>query len=1538
MGLRPKTARRLALIGALFLILVVGGIAALTIPGMQRTRKIESFRADGLAAHEAGDHQKAVVLLGRYNRAVGEQFADPDAMLAQAQSRAELEAPRRQQYAVAAKLYRAYLRRVPDDDKATRELISVLREAGLSAEVIEQANRRRDSRIAGFPKAELGTLTAAQRAQADQLRVAAIAQTTSDEFDVMRDEYFARASLDISDPFAIAIEKRLLAEEEPEFSDIWLAYRRGFETRAGLMSSERAAVSSDLVIDAVGRTPEGSLGGQLLRMQLLPNKKGGMPKIDKDFVNAYAAIFGLNPDNGETIDEVKIDDPEVAWRAIQFLDHNGRFLAAASLVGSAARDTGDSELIENHALRRFVLGQFDLLFEIDVPEERRVEFVDILGYQAMAAEIVGDEERSSELQRELESVDFQFQAKSWLDALIARRALKEGDLVTARASLTTAIERHTFEPTLPVLLGDVFAQMGFPADAMESWREASLLVKPMVWPDPYIRWIGALLESDRGLEAYELLDELLQSYGYQQNVGLLILRVQVSAALARNGQLQRERIENAVQLATRLKAYVQDDFLAEIDVSLATLLAAYGRPEQAREVLANVIALAGQSELALQAIEVDRRFGLGLSDEIGWVSLPDRIENPRVALRSAITYCASGGDPAGRIETALAMLQAGVENSSESDRAEWLLVTATFMGEYKIEGDREMWEAAIAADPKNTLTIVESIDSPTFQYDLEYIDSMIDRIRQLTASDGRTLSSRIRLARAKAVLGLTPNRDERNAALAIIRSVVASEQQNVLARRMLAQTLMKECDETILEDQRFEPDYPASIEQFRILVSQIDGVESVGYLLEIVRLSRFRDDTEGARDALDEVARRADDNDVVALRFVREVIKLGDPESIVDLLEDLFERTSGSGRTRTGLLLAQTYDSLGDNENSGRILSVLAETGDLGVDEINELAARMVLVGLLDQAQAFVADTAKFGLTDAEQATVQAQFAVRFGTPEESEAMLVELVELNPTNLDAIVMLAKLYGDQGRSEESLAVAKTGLERHPQNPDLLFYVTLAQDGPADAVRSLLGTLVDGSASGAASSGFSDAQREEVARLQKAFDQIEAFEQTRADVPPSMQIEQLAEIQQRYITLATVVRYTLAERESLGEATATLYRDASAAARRHTSDPGLLSIAARVGLAAGEFDEAEQFATAWRGIVTDSRLEPDLYLAEAAQRQENHARVLALLEPYLSSAFESPDEPFNRQVLLFFGRSEIFERGESAARARLEPLVGTSAGFRSTVWLDLAVTATSTPKQAETWLAIADQAGLDEYLVRLAGVWLRLADRFEDRQADFAQRSVQVAARAIERNPQDASAYATQAFALRELGEVEPDGDWLARAEAQYLKADELAPQDLNLLFGAAMAASRDDRPDDAERHYRELMTRDGVTGLFQAAIRNNLAAVLTWGDRSEVERTEALELANAAIEFRPVSAFIGTRGWLHYSSRRWENAIADFDRVTREDPGSFEGWAGLAASMKANGDSALDVQRAWRRALSVYSDDLASPKIMKVLSGAGFDTP
>ena len=89
MALKPRTFRRVVLVGSLAGVVLLVLLGYFVVRPMQAQRSLDSKRVDGMAAAQAGDHVAATKLLNAYIKR--DENPEPEVILAYARARAKVQ-------------------------------------------------------------------------------------------------------------------------------------------------------------------------------------------------------------------------------------------------------------------------------------------------------------------------------------------------------------------------------------------------------------------------------------------------------------------------------------------------------------------------------------------------------------------------------------------------------------------------------------------------------------------------------------------------------------------------------------------------------------------------------------------------------------------------------------------------------------------------------------------------------------------------------------------------------------------------------------------------------------------------------------------------------------------------------------------------------------------------------------------------------------------------------------------------------------------------------------------------------------------------------------------------------------------------------------------------------------------------------------------------------------------------------------------------------------------------------------------------------
>ena len=1445
MGLRPRTARRLALAGGLVFILLVGVVVAVTLPKFQNRRQIEAFERNGLAAHEEGRHGQAVQLLGRHIRGMGERPVDPQTRLAFARSRAELEVPDGGHLQAAATVYREYLRERPDDREASEELLELFVRSGQWVEARELAGR---------------------------LRPADLSAATESDRPVLRNEALARFAINREDPAITRIEDRLLEKAVPDFVDVWRAYTRAL----GMNDLERAEALVTRYRDAAPDT---------LGVAVLTAVIGSDGLSIEDAAREVARVIGLDPTTGESVSDVVLDDDELSRALLLLFESWRQEPLVIGVLRRAVVQTDDAEFGRLLARRLYWSGRANEIDGLSRATSSGKYIADIDGYAAMVA-LQGDAgERVDALLGTLSAAADDFRAQSWKRAVEAMRLASDGKLVEARTSATQAVERYPYEPTIRFLLGNIHEQTGRLAEASEAWQLAMQLAGPGVWVTPEVRRIQALIRSRRfaeaGAAADALMDAQRQSGVRRTIVEALLTQLQVRTQLALVFQLDVSKAQESLAVARSLQNAGDEGLAVDSMLAAAAMEATLRNLDAARQELGGLGGRSLSSAQAERASEIDLVFGLGVFGATQDVVLNENPE-PGSALRNMVAYVAvaDDADRSRRVEEVVAVLDRMLEQSSTDRRSDWLRTSAMVRDQIGHPSAPQAWRAALEADPQDIELLTMAIESESMVTDRAFVEQGITRIIELTGSQGRTVPSRLRLARARAIFGTEPTRQSRDEALVIVRAIVVAEPENVNARTILGNMLQFPCPPQVPAANRYERDLPGAVDQYLAAARLVGGPTSLGYLLTAARLSSESGNEVRARQILSDLVGRSRTGPMPRSILARELARLSDTQASAQFLEELFTTAPASERTDLGLFLTQAYIA---TNNLARAVSILDQIAAPGVQlsraQMGELLARYEQAGRSDRAQRLLSDLASFGFSEVDAERLRAEQAINARDYARAAELLATVVQSRQEEPSLWVALIDAQFRAGDMDAARATALQAVGLHPEDEDLRFWKQMVDGDPAAAVLERL----------------ADSGQAQGTRL--AIERVRAYDAGKSGMTRDARLAELAALRDAFGSNPAVIKYVLRERAEIGDDPALMANDAVVAQRRFPQDEEILRLAAILSLQAGRNDEAMRLATSLRSVTLGPTTEADLIFAQAAQGVGNWQAIVDRLSGSIDRALSEPDDPRQRATIYFYSAAMLRTGGEGAIRSRLEPLARRSPEFRAAVWIPLAAGDVPQAVQAEAWMRTAEQLGSRGFEPQLVEAWIVLSNRFPERAQEFASNAVRLVLPQVAAMPDDLGLIVASARALQRQGETMDRGmasEVFGQAEEFYVRAAGLQPENPNHAFNAALCADAAGRPGVSERLYRTLLENFPDADLFTAAVRNNLAGILTRSDPSEARLREALGLADAAVGFQRIGAFYGTRGWIRLALGDLAGAESDFREILQLDPSGVEGWLGVAA--------------------------------------------
>jgi tetratricopeptide (TPR) repeat protein len=161
---------------------------------------------------------------------------------------------------------------------------------------------------------------------------------------------------------------------------------------------------------------------------------------------------------------------------------------------------------------------------------------------------------------------------------------------------------------------------------------------------------------------------------------------------------------------------------------------------------------------------------------------------------------------------------------------------------------------------------------------------------------------------------------------------------------------------------------------------------------------------------------------------------------------------------------------------------------------------------------------------------------------------------------------------------------------------------------------------------------------------------------------------------------------------------------------------------------------------------------------------------------------------------------------------------------------------------------------------------------------------------------------------------------ARIDPWFVKAKRVDPGSIMVLLLEAESRTLQNRPDEAEKIYRDLLARTDLDAVQKAIVSNNLAFHLARPDSV----TEAKSLIQAAIdELGPLPDLLDTRGMIHLAAGETKAAVADLEEaVLLPTDAKFLhlAWAQFRDGDKVGAKESLEAGRRKGLAMSRLSGD------------------
>lgn len=1471
MAMKPRTFRRVVLLGSLCAIMLVVVLGYFVVRPWQNQRQLEAMRTDGVAAYENGDYVNTVKLLGRYTN--NAESVDPELLLMLARARAKVQVPDGGHITVSVNLYRDYLRSAPDDTEASLELLPLMNVRGMYVEA---------------------------RSLAEDL----LSDESPDNIEVIRELRFALGQLQVRDDEIEPVYLAAFEHEDSSYADM-VTYFSYLDTRSRTDERER------LLEERIAQHP-GRLDEQVYQFRMTASRP------EAGYTSTYAnrelcSIIGLDPTTRQWESEAPQLSSDAAWEVSRmfniFLEPRN---ATAVMLRSALHHEDDFRSRVYGIRSLYWGGEDETLAGLRIETMEGEPDPDVLGYRYLAALRQSDQESMASIREQLDSVVLDIRAGAWRNFIDAQTAFRDDDTVAARTAGQKAVDVYRSEPTFHLLMGDIQMRQGRFTEAIDLWTLSNELANDKMglqdrancagWAMPMIRVIDAYAAQRRLAEAEKYIEELGRVGHRDPQAAFKLL--DAKSTLARMGQLSEEM---GSEFVDRWKTNLQDfppESRAIIAPKVATILATRGLRDEAKHELSSAIEYtADEPKLMIDIIDVDARYALGVAAEAGIDARSVGVDTLEGALRAADRAASAQQS----IDAGLRVLDSAMNSKPESERDEWQRARVSFLDSRNDPRAAEGWEELLADNPNDIELHYRAAESRAFTKDLEKVNALIDKITELTQTSGKTPPSRLRLARANAIVGTIRNRVNRDRALEIVRSVVSTEPNNTMARNMLGRLLSLPPTPGLPEAEQYQRDFQGAIDQYTTLARQLTGQSAQAYLLEASDLAFEMGDESRSNSLLSEFTTRFA-NDWRALPAAAERYEnLGQLQAASDLYAQIVRNYA-----EPDVLLS--YASLQfrlDNADMGfRVLEEISKAEALSTDQAFRLSVLYARAGDQQKARDIASNGGRFGLDGTESKLLFARYARTYLSTDEQLQALQDATVVSPENSLPWRQLIQRLIELGRLEEARAAYEqaSSLIKNDEGIERLGLLSLGQTVTGDDLLQLPGI-------------------KDNPRLQDAVKQVNTYTKLPTDTPDAERERLLADLIDSYPELDAVQSYAVMQMSTLRVDPRAIATHAERALKNAKGNTQVMGIAGEAAVLSNQPDLALRLVQLWRANSLENSIVAEAITARAMIQRSEFRQAADHLKEYIQQVLDTPEIPVHREVInaYCFAQLKIGE-DPSVTAARLEPAMASVPEIRNQVWLELATGAIEDPDIGAAWITRAtEHADLaqDEDRFALGQAWVLLAMRHQRWDRDYAQRAIDLLTPLADDTNQSTLPLRVISTAYAVLGRSQQDdlgSDDFARAVEYQLRAADREVGNLSPLLEAAQLCLEAQLHGQAVSIYQRMLNENIPEGDFKASLLNNLAMATLRLGGDVVNSDQLLGYVVESTRMSPgVPTFWGTRGWVELKLEDPVAAEQSFRTVIGANPEDGEGWTGLAIALHKQGpDQATELEGALNKLQTIHS--------------------
>lgn len=1278
MSMKPKTARRLALVGILAFLVIVAAVSFFGVRKWQNKRRMDKMREDGVAYFEKGDYPSAVDHIGMYLRKP-ENANDREAWLMYAKSREKVEDPDGGHIPQAISAYEK-CRNLDVSDKPTQiHLCKLYVEVG------------------AFPEA---------RDLARKLRPASLRECKPEHLEVMRYEALSILGLRQSDSKLLDLFQRIVElgpqDLESQFLYVY-ALRENKRTPDAITHAEQVRLAY----------PNDPRFGLLVAMSKWNQESNeGGPEL----LEAAAAAAGLDLKTGATIAKMDLSDERYYNRLINFFDgfRQGHLTLGVLREASTQGNGLSKEWQSIFARRLWQAGRSqELLDRFPKPDlSPSGTHSDVLAYRALACEDLGQPTVMTETAQAMTLRPRDFRARGWAFALKAFDDSSPAATLESISMLRSAVKEAPAESTIHYFLGERLERIGRVEEARKAWSDAGRLPLAVVWPMPWVRISASYLAEGRPEAAFSAAQDALRVAPNNQASIAAWLAAQVSmieTGLPVPTPMEKllEQLDTTARRAAEMQAQTGSKEALHVLRSILSgrvlLRCRTGKVEEAKSLLDDGITrLPNLSIEQLSHLAMISHFEkLGLSEKCLAISEERHGISPITSLTRALLMSYQGKSADG-----LSQLKEAQKKAPQSQDTDWQQAVARYLDAINDPSAARAWGALADGHADRMDIQLAALRSNSVASDAVLVQRLTERIAKLGGSETGPTPIVVRLAKARSLLMGQRNPRTRDEAVSILRDLSVQAPDVVECRKMLVDALL-------LDDPAngIKPNIAAAIDQLRTIARTLPDKSAI--TLQIAELLQRQRDYKGAKAALEPLA-----NDTTAAMAYRAqaidmLVNQTDYEAAVAPLESLV-RDAGSDASVTLLLRAAVvYTALGRDGDAMPLYRRLQGMRVENPDHVLQIADALANKSDMVAARSVLAKLDDLQLPPGKREIVTSRFARRHDSPELALQFLQQATRIAPTNPDTWAELISFHVERKDFAAAAQAADSGLAAIPGEPRL--------NVMKEQVRLALG----------ASSGAEESLDELVRALEKDPKLQGRSEAVRAvsEAQKSGKLSDpaaIVEIAGRFPGESPIQRLAVSLLMGLDPPR---YEQAATIAKRSLSafpsDVEVVQQAVSLFRSRGEWEQCLAAARTWQQL-TRTR-EADQAAAEAFLSLGQPRPAMDQIRRHIELAKQKPDSPEGLDALNLQARALVAAGQSKEAFSLLSPLVQSASILRRQVFMPIA--ASTLPDEAEVvaWLdftaPMVRESAVEERLA-YASAWAVAGTRFKKSQKVFASRAIDV----------------------------------------------------------------------------------------------------------------------------------------------------------------------------------------------------------------------